>query len=164
MKTAEYDNWKKQQQGVTLIIALIMLVLITLIVTTAFSMSTANLKSVGNMQVRDEAIAAANLAIEQVISSNFIAATADEEIIVDIDQDGTTDYTVIVEKPKCVKASQATGDYKNDEDHPGGSSSSWNTIWEIAADVTDQKSGASVLVRQGVRALLSESQKNSLCT
>lgn len=161
MKLINYCN-RQKEKGVTLIIALIMLVLITLVVTTAFSMSTANLKSVGNMQVRDEAVAAANIAIEQIISSNFTASPG-EEIVVDIDQNGTTDYTVQIAKPECVKASQASGEYKNDEDHPGGSSSSWNTIWEINADVTDTKSGASVLVRQGVRALLSESQKNTLC-
>ena len=59
----------RAQRGVTLIIGLIMLVLITLMVTTAFMLSNTNLKAVGNMQFRDEAIAAANVATEDVLSS-----------------------------------------------------------------------------------------------
>ena len=51
---------RHSQRGITLFVGLIMLVLITLMVTSAFTLSTSNLKSVGNMQARDEAIAAAD--------------------------------------------------------------------------------------------------------
>jgi hypothetical protein len=73
-----------------------MLVLLTLVVTTAFMMSSGNLKAVGNMQFRDEAIAAANMAIEQVISSDFTTLPVNVPVSVDIDQDGINDYQVAV--------------------------------------------------------------------
>jgi hypothetical protein len=45
--------------------------------------------------------------------------------------------------------------------------STWNTVWDIQATVlTDDGlnvGGASVVVRAGVRALLSEAQKNIVC-
>ena len=71
----------RAQQGITLIVGLIMLVLITLIVTSAFMLSHTNLKSVGNMQFRDESIAAANVAIEQVLASPFYISPAAESIM-----------------------------------------------------------------------------------
>lgn len=154
----------RSQRGVTLVIALIMLVLLTLIVTTAFSLSTTNLKSVGNMQVRDEAIAAANFSIEQILGSDFTAAPAAETIAVDIDNDEQTDYTVEVSAPACIRATQATGTYLNDEDHPGGSTSSWNTTWDIVATVTDSKTGAYARIHQGAIVLLSETKKNDVCS
>ena len=70
---------------------------------------TTNFRSVSNMQFREEAIAAANKAIEQVISSPFTAAPAAEAINVDIDNDATTDYVVQIAAPLCVFATQAFG-------------------------------------------------------
>jgi len=155
---------RHKEEGVTLIIGLIMLVLITLVVTTAFSLSTANLKSVGNMQVRDEAIAAANLAIEQVLSSAFTSSPG-EEIVVDIDNDTKTDYTVVIDAPVCIRATAAaiTSSSSVTLGEDFSTSSSFNTIWEIVATVTDIKSGATATVHQGARVLLTESEKNDLC-
>ena len=71
----------RSQSGATLIVGLIMLVLITVIVLSAFTFSSSNLKSVGNMQIREEALAAANLATEQVIASPFTDAPTAQEIV-----------------------------------------------------------------------------------
>jgi Tfp pilus assembly protein PilX len=60
---------RRQQDGAALIVGLIMLVLITLAVTAGFTLSNTNLKSVGNMQSRNEAVAASNRAIEEVAAS-----------------------------------------------------------------------------------------------
>ena len=79
------------QRGATLVVGLIMLVLITVMVTSAFTLSSSNLKSVGNMQARDEAIAAGNRAIEQISASPFTDDPVAEEINVDIDTDGAPD-------------------------------------------------------------------------
>ncbi len=49
---------RDRQRGATLIVALIMLAIITLVVIGGFTLSTSNLKSVGNMLVREEAVAA----------------------------------------------------------------------------------------------------------
>jgi len=98
----------KLQRGATLVVGLIMLVLITLLVTSAFTLSASNLKSVGNMQTRDEAIAAGNKAIEQVLSSPFTNSPAAETIEVDIDNDSTTDYLVEFAEPTCIGATNST--------------------------------------------------------
>lgn len=59
-----------KQQGATLVVGLIMLVMTTLLTVSAFTLSGNNLKAVGNMQYKNEAIAAANMAIEQTIGLN----------------------------------------------------------------------------------------------
>ena len=56
------------QRGVTLVVSLIVMILITMMVLAFLALSNSNFKSVGNMQFRNEATAAANKAIEQVIS------------------------------------------------------------------------------------------------
>lgn len=157
---------RRAQRGVTLVIGLIMLVLITLLVTTAFSLSTTNLKSVGNMQVRDEALAAANIAIEMEVGSPFTtvpAAVVDRPI--DIDDDGVTDYLVDIATPVCVRATPAINDSLSSVTLPAVMSSSpyWNTIWDFDANATDDRSGASVRVRHGVRVLLTQADKNAKC-
>jgi hypothetical protein len=43
------------------------------------------------------------------------------------------------------------------------SGATWNVDWDIAATVTDSATGASVKVYQGIRALLSQIEKESTC-
>ena len=90
------------QRGVSLVISLVMLVVLTLVVLSGVSMSTSNVKSTANMAFRDEAFAAANLAIEQVVSTDFMNMPQTSMIPVDINQDGTNDYAVDVPAPVCV--------------------------------------------------------------
>ena len=61
----------RQGGAITILIAMIMLVVITVMISTAFSLSTINLKAVGNAQVREEALAAAHIVIEQTVASPF---------------------------------------------------------------------------------------------
>jgi len=156
----------RAQRGATLIVGLIMLVLITLMVTSAFMLSTGNLKAVGNMQFRSEAIAAANVVIEQVLSSPFTTAPeAQPNIPVDINNDGVDDYFVSIATPTCVRATIALpASASSITLGPAMSAAShWNTIWDIDAVVNDPVSGASIRIRQGVRVLLLQSQKNLVC-
>lgn len=157
----------RAQRGATLIVGLIMLVLLTLVVTSAFMLSTGNLRAVGNMQFRNEAIAAANKAIEQVMGSPFTndPAAAAESINVDIDNDGGTDYVVNIAEPECIRATVASPSAPSSLSLGAGmsSASSWNTIWDVVAEVNDTVSGASVQIRQGVRVLLTQSQKSAVC-
>jgi Tfp pilus assembly protein PilV len=142
-----------------------MLVLITLIVTSAFTLSLSNLKSVGNMQVREEALAAANQAVEQLISAPFTDALGAQEFKVDINKDGVDDYTVAVAVPTCIRALKAVTAAPSDVELPPqmSSGSTWHTEWDIDAAVTDSASGAAVRVRQGVRVLLSQTKKDAAC-
>ena len=156
----------KNQRGITLFVSLVLLVLITLMVTTAFTLSNTNLKSVGNMQARNEAISAANKAIEQVVSSAFTTNPAAETINVDINHDNTTDYIVSIEKPVCKQSSIDAPANLSSVTLPVSmtSTSSWNTLWEIVAVVNDPVTGAKTTVRSGTRVLLTQAQKNAVCS
>jgi hypothetical protein len=159
------------QRGATLVVSLIMLVLISLLVTSAFTMSSTNLKSVGNMQNRNEAIAAGNKAIEQVLSSPFTDDPTAESIDVDIDNNGIRDYEVNFAAPTCLSASRLTSSFIPPSSITLGpaftvaTSDFYETVWDLDATVIDPEngSGASAHVRQGVRVLLSQVQYNAVC-
>jgi hypothetical protein len=159
------------QNGATLIVGLIMLVLITLLVTSAFTLSTSGLKSVGNMQSRDEAIAAGNKAIEQVVSSPFTASPAGDTINIDLNNDGIRDYVVVVNTPICVSVAVIPGTTVAPSSISLGSAFStstsnlFETVWDLDASVSDPNgSGAAVRVHQGVRVLLTQTQINAVCS
>ena len=67
-----------RQQGVTLIMALVMLVVLTLLALTSFNLTRSNLQIVSNMQQRDEAEAAAREVIEETISSTRFFETPND--------------------------------------------------------------------------------------
>jgi Tfp pilus assembly protein PilX len=152
------------QRGTALVVSLIMLTLITILVITALNLGAGNFRAVSNAQFRDEAIAAANLAIQSRISSTFLAPPATTTDPVDIDNDGTTDYVVQV-TPTCISASVAeTADPSSAALPPAMSlASTWNTVWDIAAVVTDDATGASVVVHAGTRVLLGQTDRDIAC-
>jgi Tfp pilus assembly protein PilX len=142
-----------RQRGVTLIVGLIMLVLITLMVVSAFTLSGSNLRSVGNMQFRNEAIAAANVAIERVISADFTTVPAGSTHNVDLDNDGTAEY--------CIKSTGLTSLPSTDPDAvkctsgSGGAVLCYDTVWEINATVSTasgagKATGAVATAKQGI--------------
>ena len=99
----------RKQRGTTLIIALIMLVLLTLFAVSSFNTANTNLKVVGNMQQRSEALNAAQQAIESVISTPlFIANPANavlspcgsaNTLCADVTGDGAADFTTTLIGP-----------------------------------------------------------------
>lgn len=155
----------RKQSGLTLFVAMIILVMITLLVVSAFRVSNTNLKIVGSMQGRQEAVAAGQAAIEQVLSSSFftenptiVAATP---IDVDINGDATADFTVTMALPRCVRTApvvmsnpptQLQLECAGSSRFPGATTPTWcsNTIWELEATTTDRLTAASTSVRQGV--------------
>ena len=157
------------QKGAALVVGMIMLVLITLMLITALNLGTTNFRAMTNMQFRSEAIAAANQAIEQVISTPFTAAPAAEAIDIDVDNDADTDYTVQVAVPECVYATQAFGADPSSLSLPASmsASSTWNTVWDVDARVDGADpanvSGTAVRVHAGVRVLLTEAEKDAVC-
>lgn len=160
---------KPREQGlVTIAIAVIMLLLITLMVTTAFSLSTTNLRAVGNVQARQEAIAAAHQVIEQVVLEDATLATYTSSkpstTDVDINNDGTDDYSVVIQVPVCVRATRANTVTSSSVTLPGFSAGdAWNTVWEITAVATEASTGASVTVVHGIRYLMTEVEKDDVC-
>lgn len=163
---------KRRQQGATLFIALIMLVVLTLFAVTAINLSNTNLRIAGNMQARAEAEAAAQQAIEQVLSSDFTQNPVAQEIGVDINNDGTADYTASVPKPACQSSKPLLNsdlDPNNHDDRvclsssvaptapvgPGGPKTavqSWcyKQQWEVQAGVKDSRTGTNINLHQGV--------------
>ncbi len=147
--------YRDPHQGAALVVGLVMLALITLLLVAALNLGTTSFRSVGNMQYRDEAIAAANKALEQVIGSDFTAAPADDEIAVDIDNDGTDDYLVEVAEPQCVSAAAANPPALGP----------WHTVWDLDATVAGSANpgAAAARVHAGVRVLLSDAEKEAVC-
>lgn len=155
----------RQRGAVTLFLSMLMLLLITILVTTAFTSSTTGLRSVGNMQARNEALAAAQIIIETELGGPFYTAPqALPDQAVDIDNDGSADYLVDLGLPVCVRAAQAASTSVASVTLPGmTTASAWITTWEFEAVVTDPRSGAQVTVIQAVRAVLSQAEKAAKC-
>lgn len=153
-----------RQRGMTLVVSLIMLVLVTLIVVSAMFLSTSNIRAVGNMQFRDEAVAAANVGIEDRLSANFDIVPAPTTTEVDINDDGAVDFDVTV-TPTCLSATiDSTAPPSSLSLPPSMTlSPTWNTVWDIEALAEDPATGAEVRVHSGVRVLLPDAEKNVSC-
>jgi hypothetical protein len=111
---------RHQQQGATLIVALILLILLTLFAVSSFNLGKSSLQTVGNMQHRNEATAAAQQTLEEVISTTRLFQTPGNVILngnplcnsglpntkcVDVNGDGNADIIVkLTPTPTCVKA------------------------------------------------------------
>jgi len=152
-------NFLSNQRGATLAVGLITLVVITLLTVSAFTMSGGNLKVVGNMQHRNEAIAAANMAIEQTINMNFPTinpADFPSTLNIDIDQNNTDDYVVSIAAPVCVRAAPAPVNLAalSGVNSNVTNSGDYLTLWEIAVTAESQATGASVFAKQGINKRL----------
>lgn len=104
---------RRSQRGATLVVALIMLVLLALLGMGAYRTSLTDQMASGNVQARNEALNAAQEAIEVAISSrqfvqdpaNALTAPCGGEpntYCTDLDRDGTPEYrTRLVPAPAC---------------------------------------------------------------
>jgi len=169
-------NSQNKQRGATLVVGLVMLVVLTLLVVSAIRSSNINMRISGNMQAQEETAAAAQQAIEQVISINFTVSPASQVIAVDINSDSTTDYTANVPVPTCTGSLSLTNADLNPNNPSDASCISSGTAqntgmvvsgaagagtiagqswcylqqWEIQAQVTDTRTGTTVTNVQGV--------------
>lgn len=160
-----------KQRGSTLLVALVMLVLLTLIALSAMNATTTSIQVVGNSQFREEAGAAAQQAVEGVISSDFTVLPVSSVTVVSF---GAASYTAQVEAPTCTSSVGLT----NGELDPDvaadavclGSGAASNTgivgaagtvaasaqswcykqNWDIRATVADTNTGANTAMHQGV--------------
>jgi Tfp pilus assembly protein PilX len=132
------------QRGATLFVALIFLLIMTLFAVSSINMSTVNLRIIGNMQAMKQMDAAAQDAIEQMLSNsnNFGTGVAASSVTSTV---SGTDFTVNVSAPVCIDSRVATG-YSAVVDNiiPD------DNTWEIIAAVTDNVTGASATIHQGV--------------
>lgn len=182
----------RRQRGATLVIALIMLVLLTLFAVSSLNTSTTNLKVVGNMQSKNEALNAAQEAIETVLSTpQFLANPANavpvpcgavNTMCTDVTGDGNPEYTTtLTPQPVCMTVKPIKNDtlnLSNMEDlgcssaqqqqfgvtgAVTGDSLCANSVWEISARTVSTFSGAAVTVRQGVGVRISSDDAASGC-
>lgn len=167
-----------RQRGATLIVSLIMLLLITLLAVSSFTLGKGNLQIVGNMQQRTQAFAAAQQAVATTISTTQFTATPANAIAVpcngvantvcaSVNDDGNNDIVALV-TPTCdsiqpIPVSQLNWANPNDagclvnqsQDFgvaggATGNSMCANSVWDVNASATDQMSGANYVIDEGV--------------
>jgi Tfp pilus assembly protein PilX len=163
-------SFRRGQRGVVLVVCLLFLVLLTLFVASAFTMQASSMKSVGNTQFQNEAISATNQAIEQLISSQFQANPVAQGYNLDVNNDGTTDYVVNFTVPVCLTASLTVSNNAPPSSLSLGTgfnmaaSSYYRSTWRLDATVTDSSgSGATMVIHQAVKILLTQTQYNANC-
>jgi Tfp pilus assembly protein PilX len=182
-----------RQQGTTLLVAMIMLVLITLIVINTVNLGGGSVQTVSNMQFRNQATAAAEETLQEVISSRRFFETPSTVFAtpcngsynakcVDTNGDGQTDITVtLTRNPTCVQAriltnadlnmaiqDQADCATQASQEGFGQGSATDNSecaqsIWEIRARANDVITQASSTVTQGVAVTVPTNAVETSC-
>ena len=166
----------RRQRGATLIVSLIMLLLITLMAVSSFTLGKSNLQIVGNMQQRQQAFAAAQSAVATVISTTQFSATpanavavpcATANMICVTNGDGVTHenvaVTVVCDSIQPIPVSAL--DFANPNDAgcligqsqdtgvagaANSNSMCSNSVWDVQASATDAVSGANSIIDQGI--------------
>lgn len=168
-----------RQRGATMIVALIMLLLMTLVAVAALNMGKSSLQITGNLQGRNQELVTAIAVNEQVISStqffnspqatlNVGGAWTNTETV-DVYGDGKTVLNVnVTPAPKCIVAQPillnslvltnsddlacSLGEQQNFGVAGAGSGSSLcaNSTWEVATQATDPVITGAASVVQGV--------------
>lgn len=186
-------NMRHRQRGVTLIVALIMLMLITLMVVTGLNLGKSSMQMVGNMQQRNQTYAAIDETLEEVISTTRFSDTPNNVFFtpcnnvantkcVDIDGDGVTDVTVaLTPVPVCMTAQviPATALNLSLSDDAGcvlgvtqdfgvanvvsGDSLCANSLWEIKTVGTDAVTQTKVNATQGITTRVSTNNIPASC-
>ncbi|MEK9802390.1 MAG: pilus assembly PilX N-terminal domain-containing protein [Curvibacter sp.] len=179
------------QRGATLIVTLIFLMVMSLLSVTLFNITSTNTRITGNAQVRNEALAAAQVALASTISDTQFATNpaliAATPFTVDVDGDGRVDYSVKRDpRPRCNKVktlkaneldpaipadlacmgSAAASNSGIDSALTGsatGDSMCANSEWNIRASVSDPASHVEVAINQGVSLRVLVSDADSAC-
>ena len=168
----------QRQRGATLFVSMIMLLLITLLALSSFTLGKSNLQIVGNMQQRNQTFAAAQQAVATTISTtqftqtptNAIAAPCmgNNTVCVSVNGSGNNDDITVTVTATCdaiqpILVSQLN--YQNPNDAgcligapqdfgvtgaSNNNSMCSNSVWDIRASATDTLTGANYVVDEGV--------------
>jgi Tfp pilus assembly protein PilX len=165
---------RNRQSGMTLVVGLIMLAVLTLMVVSAIRFGNINLRIAGNAQTEAEASAATQVALEAMLKDAAAAENLSNltNKTLTVSTGGTT-YPVSVLKPVCILTksiknsqldptksadracfSSTTGGGADQMFTSGGGltalpSACKDQQWDIAASVTDTATGATVSMLQG---------------
>jgi Tfp pilus assembly protein PilX len=184
-------SMRSRQQGATLLVSLIILVLMTLLGVSSFLLGKNNMQTVGNMQQRNEAMAAAQETVEETVSKTQFFETPTNAVpngcaantkCVDVNADGKSDVTVVLATPKCLQAQvvqNAALNYANAEDAgcavgagqglfgvegaTTGNSLCADSVWELSAEATDDVTESKVTVTQGAAVRVSTDNIATSC-
>jgi len=182
----------RRERGAALLVVLVALLLLAFMGLSAHRMTGQHLQVVGNAQARAHAMAAAQRAVEQTISSDQFArdpgAVAATPITTDVDGDGNADLTAVLDpRPRCarvrpIKTAELNIAVRSDRvclqsadaggmlfiERPAavvaaGDSLCSSTEWDISARVSDAASGALAAVQQGIGIRVAKSDADSFC-
>ena len=181
----------RQQSGMTMVVALVMLVLITLLAMTTFNLGKSSIQVVNNMQNRDEGIAASRNVLDEAMSSTRFFDTPNDALdqpclnsnqrCFDLNGDKVIDIVTVLSPAKCVKVRTIKTnelDLGEEEDRgcSVGSSSDGlivgankvdsmcaDSTWEMAATSQDQQVQSEVQVVQGVAMRVSTDNVETSC-
>ncbi len=150
-----------KQHGATLITALVMLVVLTLLVISAIQSSSVNLRVAGNMQIQQENVHAAQQASETYISNDFTQNPATSNVAVTIN--GQT-YKAVVATPYCFGTRTLSVNEpmtpqacrkrnKADPNDPNQTDCAVQQ-WDVATTVTDPTTNMPTTVHQGMSSIV----------
>lgn len=178
------------QSGSALVISIFFLLLLATLALTGLRASTTNVQIVGNMQARQEVTAAAQMLLEQTVSTDEFATNrqgvyAAARVVTDYNGDGQPDaVAVLAEVPVCLRARSvalADLDPSNPQDAPcfasaaltnpgllpgsGGPAGSLcaDTEWLLRVSATDARTGAAITLNQGVTVRAAVVGLNTIC-
>ena len=181
---------KELQTGSALGISIFFLLLLATLALTGLRASTTNVQIVGNMQARQEVTAAAQMLLEQTVSSDEFARNpqgvyAAARVDGDYNGDGVSDaVAVLAEAPRCLRARSVALvdlDPSNAQDAPcfasaalinpgvlpgsGGPAGSLcaDTEWHLRVRSTDAQTGATLTLNQGVTVRTAVVGLNTIC-
>ena len=172
-----YSPAARRQRGMTLLIALIMLVVLTLFAITAIRTGNIGFKIVGNQQAQKLMEAAAGQAIEQAISNlgNFDpvtivapSTTIAQRVCVNA---ASGDAPMVAYNATCASGTQVDvapvrciATKRSQFDSLTQPMATYDNLWEIVATVTDTLTGAKATFHQGVKIRMLSSQCPGLST
>jgi Tfp pilus assembly protein PilX len=138
-----------KQQGVVLVVALVLLVMISLFAVSAIRSSTLELQIVGNEQIRQELAVAAQEEIEARMSSMILFNNLISGVTVvptsTTRRNGQISVSATV--PVCIRSEPITG---TSLVHTGVGTSE-TTYWEVRATANDTVTGGTFQATQGFR-------------
>lgn len=149
-----------RQSGATLVVALIMLVMLTLFALSAIRTGNVGLRVVSNQQTQKLMEAAAQEAIEQVLSNlgNFDPTTvvpASTTVAQTVCVNGnppvvtsgscTSGTSVTISPARCISSRRSQYDSLTQP------LATYDNVWEIVATVTDSATGAKAVYHQGIK-------------
>ena len=181
-----------RQRGMALVVGLILLALMTVMAITSFNIGRTSLDIVGNMQARQQALTAANDAIQEAVSTVRLFQAPSAIFLnpcgaantrcFDINGDEVTDITVtLTPTPACIQAQIIPNASLNlaDANQAGcatgaaqtfgiegtatGSSLCANSVWEITAVARDAVTEAEVVVTTGAAVRVSTDDVGTTC-